>query len=165
MSEFPTTSRGVIIGGGAMGAATDAMPPIRDALLRAGVKPCGRWALTAKRIEKGYRAWKGGLSGRAALLVEQQSGVKKRYVTTPVAADGQAAPYVPTVCHRGKAVGETTSDNWGDRIGKSIALGTIHAALAKPGTQVQINIFDKLRPSVVQPDQPIWNPDNERLRA
>lgn len=169
-------------------AAPGAMPPIWDALLSAGVKPFGMWALNAMRIEKGYRAWKGDLStdytlleagldrfirfdkpqgfpGKAALLAEKQAGVKKRFVTMIVEAGDQDAPYMSTVFHKGEVVGETTSGDWGYRLGKSIALGTIRADLAEPGTQVQINIFGKLCPAVVQPDQPLWDPENERLRA
>ncbi|APE44831.1 dimethylglycine dehydrogenase [Sulfitobacter alexandrii] len=169
-------------------AAPEAMPPIWDALLAAGVKPFGMWALNAMRIEKGYRAWKGDLStdytmleagldrfvkldkpvdfpGKAALLAEKQAGVKKRFVTLLVDAGDHDAPYMSTVFHDGEVVGETTSGDWGYRVGSSIALGTIRADLAQPGTEVQINIFGRLCPAVVQPDKPLWDPENERLKA
>ena len=70
-----------------------------------------------------------------------------------------------TVFHNGDVVGETTSGDWGHRIGKSIALGTIKAELAEPGTELEINIYGKMCKATVQPDQPLWDPQNERLRA
>ena len=34
------------------------MPTIYDAVIAAGAKPFGMWALNSLRMEKGYRAWK-----------------------------------------------------------------------------------------------------------
>ncbi|RJG44739.1 FAD-dependent oxidoreductase [Mesorhizobium sp. DCY119] len=152
-----------------------------------GLKPFGMFALDSLRLEKGYRAWKGDLStdytvlqgglerfvkwdkpdfkGKAALLSERQQGVKKRFVTLVVEAGAHDAPYMSTVLYEGRIVGETTSGGWGYRVGKSIALGTIRADLAVPGTKVQVEIFGENFPAVVQEDQPLWDPKNERLRA
>ncbi|NGN40816.1 FAD-dependent oxidoreductase [Mesorhizobium sp. CGMCC 1.15528] len=152
-----------------------------------GLKPFGMFALDSLRLEKGYRAWKGDLStdytvlqgglerfvkwdkpdfkGKAALLSERQQGVKKRFVTLVVEAGDHDAPYMSTVLYEGRIVGETTSGGWGYRVGKSIALGTIRADLAVPGTKVQVEIFGENFPAVVQEDQPLWDPKNERLRA
>ena len=44
------------------------MPVIYDAVLGAGAKPFGMWALNSLRLEKGYRAWKGDLSTDYSLL-------------------------------------------------------------------------------------------------
>ncbi len=164
------------------------IPAIYDAVIGAGAKPFGMWALNSMRIEKGYRAWKGDLStdyslleagldrfvkfdkpqdfpGKAALMAEKQRGIKKRFVTMIVDAGDQDAPYMSTVWHKGEVVGETTSGDWGYRVGKSIALGTIRADLATEGTEVEINIFGKMCKATVQPDQPLWDPENERIRA
>ncbi|MFD2739711.1 FAD-dependent oxidoreductase [Sulfitobacter aestuarii] len=164
------------------------MPAIYDAITGAGAKPFGMWALNALRIEKGYRAWKGDLStdyttleaglgrfvkldkpqdfpGKAALLREKEQGVAKRFVTLIVEAGEQDAPYMSTIWYDGQVVGETTSGDWGYRVGQSIALGMIRADLAAPGTEVEIDIFGRKCPAVVQPDQPLWDPENERLRA
>jgi len=152
-----------------------------------GLKPFGMFALDSLRLEKGYRAWKGDLStdytvlqgglerfvkwdkpdfkGKAALLSERQQGVKKRFVTLVVEAGDHDAPYMSTVWHHGQIVGETTSGGWGYRVGKSIALGTIRADLAVPGTKLDVEIFGENFPAVVQEDQPLWDPKNERLRA
>jgi dimethylglycine dehydrogenase len=152
-----------------------------------GLKPFGMFALDALRLEKGYRAWKqdlstdytvlqGGLDrfvkwdkpvfkGKAALLNEKQQGVKKRFVTLLVEAGEYDAPYMSTLWHDGKVVGETTSGGWGYRIDKSIALGMLRADLATSGTRVEVEIFGQRYPAVVQEDKPLWDPENERLKG
>ncbi|MEM8776301.1 MAG: FAD-dependent oxidoreductase, partial [Pseudomonadota bacterium] len=78
------------------------MPAIYNAILDAGAKPFGMYALNSLRMEKGYRAWKGDLStdysmlegglerfikfdkaqdftGKAALLAEKQRGRAKAF--------------------------------------------------------------------------------------
>jgi dimethylglycine dehydrogenase len=146
------------------------------------------YALNALRIEKGYRAWKGDLStdytllqggldrfvkldkpqdfpGKAALQNEKQQGVTKRFVTLTVDAGGSDAPYMSTIWHDGQVVGETTSGDWGYRVNASIALGMLRAELAVPGTELEIDIYGEMRKAVVQKDEPLWDPQNERLRA
>ncbi len=167
---------------------TDDAPAIYDSILDAGAKPFGMYALNALRIEKGYRAWKGDLStdysmlqggldrfvklgkpqdfpGKAALQSEKQQGVTKRFVTLIVDAGESDAPYMSTLWHDGKVVGETTSGDWGYRVGASIALGMMRADLAVPGTELEIDIYGEMRKAVVQKDEPLWDPKNERLRA
>ncbi|RMF39721.1 MAG: FAD-dependent oxidoreductase [Alphaproteobacteria bacterium] len=169
-------------------AATADMPDIYAAVLDAGAKPFGMYALDSLRLEKGYRSWKGDLStdytlleggldrfirldkpqdfpGKAALLAEKQRGVKKRFVTLTVEAGAEDAPYMSTLWHDGQVVGETTSGGWGYRVGRSIALGMLRADLTEPGTRVEVEIYGTRYPAEVQPDRPLWDPGNERLRA
>jgi dimethylglycine dehydrogenase len=99
------------------------MPAIYEAVLEAGAKPFGMWALDSLRIEKCYRAWKSDLStdytllqgglerfiawdkpdfrGKAALLAEKQRGVTKRFVPMIVEAGAYDAPYMSTVWRGG----------------------------------------------------------------
>jgi len=152
-----------------------------------GLEPFGMEALDSLRIEKGYRAWKGDLStdytilqggldrfidwtkpafkGKAALERERQQGVSKRFVLMTVDAGDCDAPYMSTLWHDGKVVGETTSGNWGYRVGKSIALGMLRADLAVPGTEVEVEIYGDRFKAMVEPDGPLFDPNNERLRA
>jgi len=152
-----------------------------------GLKPFGMEALDSLRIEKGYRAWKGDLStdytilqgglerfvdwakpdfkGKAALEREKQQGVTKRFVTLVVSAGDCDAPYMSTLWHGGQVVGETTSGNWGYRIGKSVALGMLRADLAEPGTEIEVEIYGDRFKAIVQADEPLFDPKNERLRA
>jgi dimethylglycine dehydrogenase len=164
------------------------IPAIYDAILKAGATPFGMFALNSLRIEKGYRTWKGDLSsdyslleagldrfvkldkpqdfpGKAALMNEKQQGVKKRFVTLIVDAAEQDAPYMSSLFHGDTVVGETTSGDWGYRINKSVALGMLRADLAVPGTELEIDIYGTRCKATVQPDQPLWDPENERLRA
>ena len=82
-----------------------------------------------------------------------------------VDAGDQDAPYMSTVWDGDTVVGETTSGDWGYRVNASIALGLVRTDLAVPGTELEIDIFGHRRRAVVQPDQPLWDPENERLRA
>ncbi len=169
-------------------ALNEYMPAIYDAVLDAGAKPFGMYALNSLRLEKGYRAWKGDLStdysmlegglsrfvkldkpqnypGKAAIQTELQAGVKKAFVTLLVDAGAADAPYMSCIWHSDEIVGETTSGGWGYRVNASIALGMVRADLAVPGTKLAVEIFGKKFDAIIQADQPLWDPTNERLRA
>ena len=145
------------------------------------------YALNSLRLEKSYRAWKGDLStdytilqgglerfvnwdkpefvGKAALQAEKNKGVSKQFVTLVVDASDYDAPYMSTLWYNNKVVGETTSGGWGHRIDKSVALGMLQADLATAGTALEVEIYGKRVAAVVQEDQPLWDPNNERVRA
>ena len=163
-------------------------PALYDAITGAGAKPFGMYALNSLRLEKGYRAWKGDLStdysmlegglerfvkldkpqdfpGKAAILAEKQQGVKKSFVTLLVEAGDADAPYMSCVWSGDEIVGETTSGGWGYRVNKSIALGMVRSELAVPGTELEVEIYGEKCKAVVQEDQPLWDPENARIRA
>jgi dimethylglycine dehydrogenase len=146
------------------------------------------YALNSLRIEKGYRAWKGDLStdyslfegglgrfvkldkvenfpGKAALQSEMQQGSKKFFATLIVEAGASDAPYMSTIWYDGKIVGETTSGAFGYRVGKSIALCVLRSDVAAAGTEVEVEIFGQRCRATVQLDQPLWDANNDRLRA
>ncbi len=172
--------------------AMDDISAVNEALTAAGgphgLKPIGMYALNALRLEKGYRAWKldlssdysileGGLDrfvkfdksedfiGKEALLSEKQRGIAKRFVTLIVRDNDHDAPYMSALWQNGAVVGETTSGGWGYRVDASIALGMLRADLAAPGTELEVEIFGERYLAVVQPDRPLWDPENARLRA
>ena len=171
--------------------APENAPAIWDALMREGqpqgLRPFGMFALDSLRLEKGYRAWKGDLStdytvlqaglerfvdwtkpgfkGKAALLAEREAGPKRRFATLVVEAGECDAPYMSTVWHDGQIVGETTSGGWGHRVDKSIALAVVSSDLARPGTGLEVEIFGDRFAAEVQPEGPLWDPENARLRA
>ena len=91
--------------------------------------------------------------------------MKKRFVTLVVEAGDQDAPYMSPVFHNGEVVGETTSGDWGYRVNKSIALGMLRTDLSEPGSEVEVEIYGKRCKATVQVDQPLWDPQNERIRA
>ena len=164
------------------------MPALYAAVLGAGAVPFGMYALNSLRIEKGYRAWKGDLTtdyslleggverfikfdkqqdfpGKTALQNEKQQGSSKVFVTLTLDATEMDAPYMSTILYNGDVVGETTSGGFGYRVGKSIALGILRTDLAVEGTEVEVEIFGQRCKAVVQADQPLWDPKNERLRS
>ena len=169
-------------------ASNDQAAAIYDAVLAAGAKPFGMWALDSLRLEKGYRAWKGDLStdytllessldrfikfdkpqrfkGRAALLSEKQQGSRKRFVTMVVEAGDCDAPYMSTIWRDGEIVGEVTSGGWGYRVDQSIALGLVRQDLANEGVEVEIEIFGEKFKAAIQRNAAVWDPQNERLKA
>ena len=162
---------------------------VYTALREAGAKPFGMFALNAMRIEKGYRTWKGDLStdysllegglerflrlnkeqdfpGKQALANEMQQGSKKKFVTLTLDGDTPAdPPYMSPIYHGDEVVGETTSGDWGYRVNKCVALGMLKTELNVPGNKVDILIYGERYSATVQEDQPLWDPENERIRA
>lgn len=162
-----------------------------NAVLRAGkghgLRPFGMFALNSLRVEKGYRAWKGDLStdytvlqggldrfvdwakpafrGKAALEAERQRGVTKRFCTLVIEAGDQDPPYMSTIWHEGRVVGELTSGYYGHRTEKVIGLGMLKAEVNVPGTRVEVEIFGTRHPATVMEDAPLWDARNERIRA
>jgi dimethylglycine dehydrogenase len=165
------------------------MPALYNAVLAAGATPFGMFALNALRIEKGYRAWKGDLStdytllesgmerfikfdkpqdfpGKAALLSEKQRGRKKGFAMLTIDNPGvEDAPYMSPIYVGDEVVGETTSSDWGYRVNKSIALGMLREDVNVSGGKVEVEIYGKRYTATVQGDQPLWDPQNERIRA
>ena len=161
-------------------------PKIWDALIKAGAKPFGMYALNSLRIEKGYRAWKGDLStdytvlesgldrfvdfgkpafkGREAIEAQRQSKPKKRFTIMTVDCEDYDTPYMANIWHKGEIVGECTSGAWGYRVGANIALGMIRSDLAE-GAEVEIEIYGEKYTAKVHGDAPLWDPKNERIRA
>ncbi len=165
-------------------------PAVYDALLEAGqrhdLRPFGMFALNSLRLEKGYRAWKADLStdytilegglerfvkwdkdsfrGKPALENQRQQGVAKRFAIMTVEAGAYDAPYMSTIWKDDAMVGETTSGGWGHRIGKSIALGMVRHDCSEPGTRLEIEMYGRRYPATVQPDQPLFDPENLSLK-
>ena len=163
------------------------MAKIYEAITAAGAKPFGMYALNSLRLEKGYRAWKGDLStdytmleggmerfvkwgkesfrGKAALQGDKQTGSSKSFVTLVIDAKDCDAPYMATIWKGDEVIGETTSGGYGHRVQKSIGLGMIKAEHAEPGTELEVEIYGERRKAVVQQYQPLWDHQNERIRA
>jgi dimethylglycine dehydrogenase len=152
-----------------------------------GLQPFGMFALNALRVEKGYRAWKGDLStdytvlqgglerfvdwtkpdfrGKAALAAEKQRGVTKRFCTLVIDAGDQDPPYMSTIWHQGRVVGEVTSAYYGHRVEKVVGLGMLQTGVNVPGTAVEVEIFGMRYPATVMEDAPLWDAKNARIRG
>ncbi len=168
-------------------AATADIATIYDAILAAGAKPFGMYALNSLRLEKGYRAWKGDLStdysalecglerfikwdkphfvGKQALEAEKQQGIKRRCVTMVVDVDEFDVPYMAPLWAGEQLVGEATSGGYGYRVNAAIALGMVGSEWTAPGTKLEVEIYGQRYAAEVKEDQPLWDPDNQRLRS
>ena len=168
----------------------DAMGAVYDTLMSAGeafaIGDFGLYAMESLRIEKGYRAWKMDLEigysplkssldrfvkldkpdfpGRAALLKEKQDGPAERFVPLIVDDGGADAPFCATVFHGDERVGLVTSAAYGHRLGQAIALAYVRSDLASEGQTLEIEILGERRGAVVG-REPLYDPNNERLRA
>ena len=169
-------------------AERNALPAIYESVLENGAKPFGMFALNSLRIEKGYKSWKGDLSsdysvletglerfinfgkeidfpGKSAILIEQQSGVKKNSVSLILDESDYDAPYMATLWKDNKIVGEVTSSAWGYRVEKPIALAMISKEFSISNTEVEVEIYGKRVRAVVQPDRVLWDQKNKRIMA
>jgi dimethylglycine dehydrogenase len=41
----------------------------------------------------------------------------------------------------------------------------VRSDLATPGTELEVEIYGQMHRAVVQKDEPLWDPENARLRA
>ncbi|WP_421696230.1 GcvT family protein [Aestuariivirga sp.] len=137
-------------------------PAVFDALIAAGVKPMGHYALNGCRIEKAYRHWgydlgpeitplEAGLGftidwskefrGRAALDLQRRQGLSQRLILLSIEGDPLIVHDEP-VLENGKIVGLTTSGAKGVRIGLTLALALVKTAPGETPAQTASRIFD-----------------------
>ncbi|MFH1136403.1 MAG: FAD-dependent oxidoreductase [Pseudomonadota bacterium] len=151
-----------------------------------GLAPCGmRALLNSLRLEKGYHLGadicgeetpleagldffvkfdKGDFIGKEALLQKKAAGLAKKFVTMEVQAGDADAQGDECVWLGREVVGRVTSGGYGRRVEKSLALGFVRADLARPGTELRVEILGELRPAKVIAT-PCYDPANERLKA
>lgn len=169
-------------------AKNEDMSLIYEKVLSEGATPFGMFALDSLRVEKGYRAWKGDLStdysllesglerfikfdkkevfpGKQSLLSEKQRGSVKKFVSMIIKDNLCDAPYMSTIWHDGKIIGEVTSGAYGHRVNASIALGMVKTDLAISGQTVSVDIFGNDFPAIIQNSGPLWDPNNEVLKV
>tara|TARA_B100000683_G_scaffold119471_1_gene117482 strand:+ start:3335 stop:5797 length:2463 start_codon:yes stop_codon:yes gene_type:complete len=169
-------------------AKNEDMSLIYEKVLSEGATPFGMFALDSLRVEKGYRAWKGDLStdysllesglerfikfdkkevfpGKQSLLSEKQRGSVKKFVSMIIKDNECDAPYMSTIWHDGKIIGEVTSGAYGHRVNASIALGMVKTDLAISGQTVSVDIFGNDFPAIIQNSGPLWDPNNEVLKV
>jgi aminomethyltransferase len=74
--------------------------------------------------------------------------VSKRLVGLKLAGRAIARHGYP-VLHGGSVVGEVTSGTWSPTLGEAIALASVPATLAKPGTELAVEIRGQAQPATV----------------
>jgi glycine cleavage system T protein len=164
-----------------------------DALLSAGrevgITPAGYKAVDSLRLEKGYRYWssdltpaenpyeaglgfcvrlqKGDFIGREALLRVKAAGIQRKLCTITLAAPlpsdsdlyGGEAVYAD-----GRLVGRLRSAGWGYTVARHIGLLYLPAAVATPGTSLEVEAFGVRYAAEVAADV-LYDPAGTRLRA
>ncbi|CAN7364537.1 FAD-dependent oxidoreductase [Mesorhizobium amorphae] len=160
-----------------------------EALLAAGephgLRLIGLHALESLRLEKSYRAmyrdmnpelsaWesnldrfirldKGDFIGKAALVRQQQEGVRQRSVTIAIDTDGASSLIHEGIHHGGKLVGRITSGSYAYTLGHDVAFALLPVGLAKPGTELEVPILGEMRKARVIAESP-YDPEALRCR-
>ena len=147
----------------------------------------GLYAMESLRLEKCYRSWKADLTteytplmaslerfvrpdksadfiGREALRREAAAGPTERFVPLRVEARDADAAAVSIVYRGSERVGLVTSGGYGYRLNCSIALAYVRADLARAGTELEVEILGERCRALVG-SEPLYDPDNRRLRA
>ena len=158
-----------------------------DLLWRAGrehgVIAAGRGAFTSLRLEKGYRSfgtdltfehdpYEAGLGfavkldkpsfvGRDA-LIERKGDVRRRL--SCLNTGGAIVMGKEPVFRGDRCVGYVTSAAYGYTVGHGIAYAWLPVELSEPGTQVEIDYFDRRVPATVAVE-PLFDPTMARLRG
>jgi len=169
---------------------TDYQRALYDLLIESGrpygLKLFGGRALNAMRIEKGFGTWarefrpiygpaEAGLGrfvdwkkpdfiGHAAAAREKDSGGDLRLQSFRVSATDADAIGDEPIWHDGEVVGWVTSGGYGHRVGASLALGYIPAALAGSNSGFEIEIIGERR-AAVRLSEPAFDPAGSLMRA
>jgi aminomethyltransferase len=137
----------------------DRLADVWDALLGAGVKPCGLAARDVCRLEAGLRLYgndmdetvnpyeaglgwtvrlkKGDFIGRSAL--EQVKAEGPRRVLVGLDCPERTIPrHGATLSREGRSIGTVTSGTYSFWLGKGIAMALVDAVEAEPGREVEI---------------------------
>jgi len=164
-----------------MWVTTDYQRTLYDLLQKAGrdfgLRSFGGRALNSLRIEKSFGTWareyrpiygplEAGLGrfvdlnkpdfiGRTAALDERAKGGALRLVTFTVDASDADALGDEPIWHDGKTVGWVTSGAYGYRIGQSMALGYVPAAIAGADAGFEIEIIGERRKATPHKAAPV----------
>jgi dimethylglycine dehydrogenase len=166
------------------------MEALYDAIWQAGeefgIANFGLYAVNSLRIEKGYKGWGAELTneitlldadmdrffkvdkedfiGRDATLKHQESGRSIQLIYFEVDADDSDTRGAEPIYSGDECVGITTSGGYGHAVQKSLGFGYVDLANAKPGTELGIDLLGtRCRATVL--DEPVYDPNNDRLRA
>ncbi|HUA39488.1 MAG TPA: glycine cleavage system aminomethyltransferase GcvT [Candidatus Sulfopaludibacter sp.] len=142
-----------------------------------GLKPCGLGARDTLRTEVCYPLYgheldedttpmeaglgffvsldKGNFTGRVVLAGQKDAGVQKKLAAFKMS--GKSAPPRPhyRIYANGAGVGDVTSGTQSPSLGIGIGMGYVPPELAKPGTEIEIEIRGKRSPALVAP-RPIY---------
>jgi len=132
-------------------------------LLEHGVQPCGLAARDTLRLEAALHLYGQDMDtshtpleaslgwlvhlemphafmGRAALEAQTKTGVSRRLVGITLEGRAIARKGHPILNSTGAIIGVITSGSWSPSLGYAIALGYVPAAMAKPGTELLVQV-------------------------
>lgn len=162
-----------------------------EALLTAGqpygIEVGGYKVLDSLRLEKGYRYFtaditpletpyeaglgfcvhlnKGDFIGREAILTARAAGLQKKLATLVVAGEEYAPIYGgEAVYANGTVISRVRSGGYGYTIKRNIVYAYLPVELAKVGTRLEVEVFDRRLEAEVAPNV-LYDPQGERLRV
>jgi dimethylglycine dehydrogenase len=170
--------------------AVDRMAQAYDAIMSAGsdlgVRDFGMYALNSLRMEKAYRGFGWELSneltlleadmerfigfdkdnfiGKPALLKRKQEGMRWKLAYMAVDAGHLDVLGSEAVYMNDRIVGVVTSGGYGHATRLNLAFAYVEPELARPGTQLEIEMLGQRYGCEVLP-APAYDPKNERLRS
>jgi 4-methylaminobutanoate oxidase (formaldehyde-forming) len=153
-----------------------------------GLVAGGYKAIDTLRLEKGYRYWsgeispdytpyeagmgffvkldKGDFNGREALITQKQEGLKRKLCCITLLDKSTIALGKEPIRLAGaeNIIGWVASGGYGYSVNESIVFAYLPVEHAKPGVQLEIEIFgERVSASVVR--SPLWDPKGDRIRA
>jgi len=157
-----------------------------DEGLSHGLVAGGYRAIDSLRLEKGYVVWgadvtpnenpweagldfavkldKGAFLGREALVAAKEGTLERKLVCLVLDEGNDVALGSEPVRIEGRVAGRVTSGGYGYSVKRSLAYAYVRADGATPGTRVEVGIFgDWIGGRVAE--TPLYDPDNERIRA
>ena len=163
------------------------MEELYDTLREAGeafaIADFGLYAVNSLRMEKAYRGWGAELTNEVTMIdadmerfikfdkedfvgrqatLDQQDRIMQLVYFEVDATDSDIRGSEPMF--RGdECVGVTTSGGYGHCVRKSLGFGYVTPELAKPGTELTIDLLGERCPARVL-KEPAYDPANERLR-
>ncbi len=164
------------------------MVTLYDALMEAGteygIANFGTYAVNAMRMEKGYRAWGSELTteitpieaglhrfvkldkkfiGHSVVQSRKDNGVDLQLVYVTVDTDNADPLGNEPVYDGERIIGISTSGAYGYTVQRTIAFAYVESKYAAIGTEFDVAVLGDRRSAVVI-DEPIYDPENERLR-
>ena len=163
------------------------MEELYDALWEAGeafgIANFGLYAVNSLRMEKAYRGWGAELTNEVTMIdadmarfirfdkedfvgrqatLDQQDRIMQLVYFEVDATDSDVRGSEP-MFDGDTCVGVTTSGGYGHFVRKSLGFGYVTPALAKPATELSIDLLgERCRARVLK--EPVYDPDSERLR-
>ena len=151
-----------------------------------GIANFGVYAVNSMRMEKAYKGWgaeltneitmieaglerffaegKDDFTGKEATVRVREQGVATKLVYVEAeAGDSDIHGGEPALID-GRAIGVTTSGGYGHYTGKNLGFVYVEPAFAAPGCEFDIDLLGKPHRAIVLAE-PVWDPENERLRG